>query len=110
MDRSGAEPEDVIGAAGSLLDGENPASIHRDDPEHWVAVYSELVESTNRILAAARERVAERNAADHRDVKLLEVEIATLDARSKFFASRLHWWADRGRELWADQPEAPTGS
>jgi len=101
MDSSAAERKEFVAPEGTLLDGENPASIHRDDPEHWVAVYSELVESTTRILTAARERVAVRNAADQADVKLLEVEIAALEARSAFFASRLRWWADRGRELWA---------
>ena len=110
MGSNGAEPEEVIGAAGNLLDGENPASTHRDDPEHWVAVYSELVESTNRILSAARERVAERNASEQGDVKLLETEIAALDARSNFFASRLRWWANRGRELWSEPAETPTVS
>jgi hypothetical protein len=110
MNSSAAGPEEIVEVAGALLDGENPTSTHRDDPEHWVAVYAELVDSTNRILLAARESVAQRNAADDHDMKLLEVEIAALEARSRFFASRLRWWANRGRELWAEPTETPVGS
>jgi hypothetical protein len=110
MNSSAAGPEEIVEVAGTLLDGENPTSTHRDDPEHWVAVYAELVDSTSRILVAAREGVAQRNAADDRDVKLLEVEIAALEARSRFFASRLRWWANRGRELWSEPIETPAGS
>ena len=109
MESSAADQGEVMASGGMLLDGEDPQSLHLDDPEHWVAVYSELVESTNRILSAARERVAERNASEQGDVKLLEIEIAALEARSSFFASRLRWWADRGRELWSEPAETPTG-
>jgi hypothetical protein len=99
MESSAAEPFEVATPAGMLLDGENPASIHRDDPEHWVAVYSELVESTNRILLAAKERLEARSGADNADVRLLEREISALVAHCEFFESRLRWWANRGREL-----------
>ncbi|HEY8811869.1 MAG TPA: hypothetical protein VIO86_05175 [Candidatus Dormibacteraeota bacterium] len=103
MDSSAAGPAEVVAPAGALLDGENPTTIHRDDPEHWVAVYAELIESTKEILAASRERLALHSAADRADLKLLEREISVLVARSEFFADRLRWWADRGRELWAEE-------
>jgi hypothetical protein len=102
MDSSARQPEAAVVPVGVLLDGEDPTSVHRDDPEHWVAVYSELIESTNRILVAARERLASPAAAEQAEAKLLHSDIAALVARSEFFAARLRWWANRGRELWSE--------
>jgi len=101
MERRAAEPDEAVAGVGVLLDGENPASVHLDDPEHWVAVYAELVEATNRILEAARQRLAERAEADGAGVPILEQEIAALLARADLFSARLRWWTQRGRELWS---------
>jgi hypothetical protein len=103
MDRSAAESEEVVIPTGTLLDGEDPLSEHRDDPEHWVGVYSELVESTNLMLAAARKRLSDKADAGHRDATLIEREIATLVSRSDFFTSRLRWWTQRGTDLWVSE-------
>jgi hypothetical protein len=100
MNSSAAESDEAA-TAGTLLDGEDPTSVHLDDPEHWVAVYSELVESTKQMLEAARERLTSPSDAEEADLKLVEREVSALLARSEFFASRLNWWVDRGRELWA---------
>ncbi len=101
MDSSVSVPEDTVVPAAELLDGEDPNSVHLDDPEHWVAVYSELLRSTNRILEALRERLASPAAADPEDVKLAQREMSALQAHCNFFTSRLRWWANRGRELWS---------
>ena len=100
MESKAAEPEDAVAPGWVLLDGEDPESVHLDDPEHWVAVYAELVESTNRMIDTARERLVERTAADRADVRQVEREIAALLARAEFFAARHRWWAQRGKELW----------
>jgi hypothetical protein len=102
MDSSAAVPEEVLSPGASLLAGEDPTSIHLEDPEHWVTVYSELFESTKRMLAAARERLDSEAAADQADLRLVEREITALVARSQFFAARLRWWRMRGRQLWAE--------
>jgi hypothetical protein len=101
MESSAAGPDEAVAPSEALLDGEDPESLHLDDPEHWVAVYSELVEATNRMLDAARERLAGRAIADQADVRLVKREIAALVARSEFFGGRMRWWAKRGGELWA---------
>jgi hypothetical protein len=101
MESSAVEPEEAVAPVGALLDGEDPESIHLDDPEHWVAVYAELVEATNRMLDAARKRLAARTAAEQADLRLVEHEIAALLARAEFFGARHRWWADRGRVLWS---------
>ena len=105
MDRSAAESEEVVMSAGTLLDGEDPLSEHRDDPEHWIAVYTELVDSTNLMLGAARERLGAKAGAGRPDAKLIELEIAALVSRSAFFTSRLRWWTQRGADLWVSKPD-----
>jgi hypothetical protein len=105
MDSSATVPEELLAPAGSLLDGEDPTSVHLEDPEHWVAVYSELFESTQRMLAAAQERLESEAANERADLKLVEREISALVARSEFFAARLRWWGLRGRELWVETGE-----
>ena len=105
MDSSAAIPEEVVSPAPSLLSGEDPTSIHPEDPQHWVTVYSELFESTKRMLAAVQARLDSPAANDQADVELAEREISALVARSEFFAARLRWWGLRGRELWAETRE-----
>jgi hypothetical protein len=102
MDSSAAVPEEVVAPAVSLLDGEDPKSLYLEDPEHWVAVYSELFESTSRMLTVARERLDSAGAADEADLRLMEGEISALLARAEVFSARMRWWAKRGRELWAE--------
>jgi hypothetical protein len=100
MSSTEAEPEELLSREWVLLDGEDPLSLHRDDPEHWVAVYSELVDSTTRMLDAARERVAAYEADGNTDVTMDEREIEVLAVKTQFFGTRLRWWVMRGRELW----------
>jgi hypothetical protein len=102
MDSTAAVPEEVAAPAVSLLDGEDPNSTHLEDPEHWVTVYSELFESTSRMLNAARQRLDSAGAADEADLGLVEREISALLVRAEFFSARMRWWAMRGRELWAE--------
>jgi hypothetical protein len=109
MDRSTADLEETVTPAGALLDGEDPTSLHRDDPEHWVAVYTELVESTNLMLAAARKRHSNKARSNPPDADLIELEVAALAARAAFFTSRLRWWTERGTEMWVGEPELSTG-
>lgn len=112
MESSATESEPVVGLAEptwSLLDGEDPTSLHRDDPQHWVAVYTELVEATHRMLGAARERLASRSALDQAEAELLERDIAALVARFDFFTGRRDWWAKRGGELWRRETQRPGG-
>src|SRR5215469_2622922 len=41
--------ESVAEMEGPMLTGEVPDTVHPDDVEHWVAVYSELVAGTARL-------------------------------------------------------------
>ena len=94
-----SETTDTVRLEWDLLDGEDPFSSYRDDPEHWVAVYGELVESTTRLLEAARDRLASDEAEGSGDAKLIEGEISVLVSRNRFFSSRHAWWTNRGNEL-----------
>jgi hypothetical protein len=100
MGSEASETTESVRYEWDLLDGEDPLSSHPDDPEHWVAVYGELRESTTRMLEAARERLASHAAEGSADAKLIEREISILVSRNQFFSSRHSWWANRGRELW----------
>jgi hypothetical protein len=100
MGSDAAETSEPVSLEWDLLDGEDPLSVYRDDPVHWVAVYGELVESTTRMLEAARERLAASESEGSADAKLIEREVAVLVSRNQFFSSRYRWWAKRGTELW----------
>jgi len=87
-----ADRDEVSEAVWTRLEGPQPAVIHPEDAQHWVAVYRELVETIDRMLASARGRVhagnGRRNGAspESREVQLLET-------RAEFFRRRLEWWS-----------------
>lgn len=76
-----------------LLPGEDPQTPYRDDAEHWVEVYRELVETKSGILAKLREDRRGLDAAgqaelDH-DERVLQLEMERLQARLAAWEQRL---------------------
>jgi hypothetical protein len=100
MSSSASEPGGTAPVEWALLEGEDTTSLHPEDPEHWVAVYAELVSTTNRMLdgATARRAARQLNGLPKADVD--EREVAILRSKTKFFRERLRWWTERGIELW----------
>ena len=76
-----------------LLPGEDPQSPYREDAEHWVEVYRELVETKSAILAKLRE---ERRGLDQasqaelaHDDRILQLELERLRVRLAAWEQRL---------------------
>ena len=81
-------------AADALLPGEDPSVSYRDDVEHWVKVYSELLDFKRFMLDGASAR------ADSMSTEAARIEIQTTDLRvaraeAERFTRRLAFW--RGR-------------
>jgi len=86
-------------ATWDLLDGENPNSDLGDDAEHWVTVYSELAQSTRRMLHAAEARIEARRSEAGSNPEVDHRELKYIGTRLSFFEERLRWWVTRGAEL-----------
>ena len=76
-----------------LLPGEDPDSPYREDAEHWVEVYRELVETKSGILAKLRE---DRRGLDpagqaelSHDDRVLQIELERLRVRLAAWEQRL---------------------
>ena len=81
-----------------LLPGENPRSQQPEDADHWLAVYTELLQAKAAMLAALNERLTlmQQEVARHEigetDAPLLEKELAR-------FQGRIDFWLKRKTEL-----------
>jgi hypothetical protein len=87
-----ADREEVSEAVWTRLEGPQPAVLHPEDALHWVAVYRELVETIDRMLASARERVHASNGRGH-GASPESREVQLLETRAEFFRRRLEWWS-----------------
>jgi hypothetical protein len=75
-----------------LLEGENRQSPHRDDAEHWYAVYSDLVGFKEALLGQTKEHIrkvpeSKTELAAH-DVPFLEAELGRLRSGMEFWAAK----------------------
>ncbi|GAC1656366.1 MAG: hypothetical protein NVS9B1_11590 [Candidatus Dormibacteraceae bacterium] len=78
----------------ALLPGEDPTGTHRGDIEHWITVYSELLDFKRFMLdgAAARAGQMTTEVAKH-EVEATDLRVARAEAER--FTRRLSFW--RGR-------------
>jgi hypothetical protein len=95
-DKSG--PEGDVTNDDRLLPGENPSTRQPDDADHWLAVYTELLQAKAAMLVALNERLASmkedaaRQEIGATDARLLESELAR-------FQKRIDFWRDRKARL-----------
>ena len=76
-----------------LLDGEDENSQHLDDAEHWVKVYTELLEFKRAVLATTEKHVGTMDADASLEVQ--KTDLQALHAEALRFERRLVYW--RGR-------------
>lgn len=88
-----------------LLPGEKPTSQHIDDVEHWIDVYSELLDFKRFMLDGASLRAKEMRTDVARDeVERTDLRVARAEAER--FASRLAYWRGRFDAMRKVQAEA----
>jgi hypothetical protein len=80
-----------------LLEGEDPSSHHRDDVDHWIRVYTELLQYKRDLLSTTRERLAiiEPRAGE----EIEKTDLRVLSAEASRFEHRLGFWRRRRSEL-----------
>jgi hypothetical protein len=66
-----------------LLPGEDPASIHNGDVEHWISVYQELLNGSQNPLSQMRS-----HGGGEMEAQSLERHIQRLEARLAFWTGR----------------------
>jgi len=78
-----------------LLPGEDPNSGHAEDAEHWIAVYSELLDFKRFMLDGAAARARDMSTDEAR-AEVLETDLVVARAEAERFARRLAYWRTRG--------------
>jgi hypothetical protein len=79
---------------GSLLPGEEPASVHPADIEHWIVAYSELIAYKEALLSVSGKSIATMSSPEARresgsvDVVILEFQVLKYRRRLAFWAAR----------------------
>ena len=76
-----------------LLEGEDESTQHLDDAEHWIKVYSELLEFKRSVLATTEEHVGTMDV--DASVEVQKTDLRALHAEALRFERRLVYW--RGR-------------
>lgn len=96
-----AEPRDAADRAVSgdrLLDGEDPGSRHRDDVEHWISAYSELIAYKESVIAMTSQE-AETMVNPAAAVETQDVDLTILRRELENYRRRLRFWLRRREEL-----------
>jgi hypothetical protein len=79
----------------ALFEGEDPGSHLAEDAEHWVSVYSELIQYKRSLMATSEEEVAElehpesQGEANNVDGVILATELERFRRRLAFWLARL---------------------
>ena len=89
----GADPD-------RLIDGEDPETLQVHDADHWIRVYTDLLEFKHRLLITAHEMVPSMERAARREVD--QTDMIAIDAESRKFERRLAFWRKRRVELGGD--------
>jgi hypothetical protein len=67
-----------------LLPGEDPASFHNGDAEHWISVYQELLNGSQSLLTQMR-----NHGGGEMEAQSLDLHIQRLEARLAFWIGRV---------------------
>jgi hypothetical protein len=96
--RDGEDRMEAIWTNLEDLEGADATSDHPEDRAHWMAVYAELVDTTDRMLVSARERLVALDGNGSAEAASEAREVEMLASRTAFLKERLRWWTARGRK------------
>lgn len=82
----------------ALLDGENPATRHPEDAEHWAAAYSELINFKESLLDNGESNI-EQMSNPNSKLEARQVDMTLLQAELNRYRARLEFWKQRQKEL-----------
>jgi DNA-binding response OmpR family regulator len=80
-----------------LLEGEDPASIYKQDARHWIAVYRQMISFKDELLRRMRAQADTLPPAGRRDV--MENDVAVIEMQLTRYQRRIEFWFNRQWEL-----------
>ena len=80
-----------------LLEGEDPASIYKQDARHWIAVYRQMIAFKDELLARMRATARTLPASGRQDV--MENDVAVIEQQLMRYQRRIEFWFGRQWEL-----------
>ncbi len=80
-----------------LLEGEDPASIYKQDARHWIAVYRQMIAFKEELLARMRATARTLPASGRQDV--MENDVAVIEQQLMRYQRRIEFWFGRQWEL-----------
>ena len=82
-----------------LIEGEDPDTLQVHDADHWIRVYTDLLEFKHRLLVTAQEVIPSMEHSARLEVD--QTDMIVIDAESRKFDRRLAFWRNRRAELGA---------
>lgn len=76
-----------------LLEGENPKTVFAQDARHWIAVYREMIQFKDELLARVRGQLAHLPAAARSDVS--DNDIGLIEDQLNRYKRRIEFWYGR---------------
>ncbi len=80
-----------------LLEGEDPASIYKQDARHWIAVYRQMISFKDELLRRMRAQADTLPPAGRRDV--MENDVSVIEIQLTRYQRRIEFWFNRQWEL-----------
>ena len=86
-----------VAQADRLLEGEDPATIYKQDARHWIAVYRQMISFKDELLNRMRAQADILPEAGRRDV--MDNDVAIIEIQLMRYQRRIEFWFDRQWEL-----------
>jgi DNA-binding winged helix-turn-helix (wHTH) protein len=80
-----------------LLEGEDPATIFKQDARHWIAVYRQMIAFKHDLLGRMRANVRSLPPSGRQDV--MENDVAVIEHQLRRYERRIEFWFGRQWEL-----------
>lgn len=90
-----------------VLEGENPATMFKQDARHWIAVYRQMISFKDELLGRIRAQSGSLPPAGRKEV--MENEIALIERQLLRYQRRIEFWFARQWELEGCRSRSPRG-
>jgi DNA-binding response OmpR family regulator len=87
----------LVAQSDRLLEGENPATMFKQDARHWIAVYRQMISFKDELLGRIRSQLRTLPLAGRQDV--MENDVGVLEVQLSRYQRRIEFWYTRQWEL-----------
>jgi DNA-binding response OmpR family regulator len=88
---------DPVAQTDRLLEGEDPATIFKQDARHWIAVYRQMITFKHDLLGRMRASVRSLPSSGRQDV--MENDVAVIEQQLRRYERRIEFWFERQWDL-----------